>query len=79
MPEFKGLGASFAGGCFSEFHRAKEPMEGNDDDVNDVSVEEAFDRVVPIKDFRQLTDDGGVDWVGLGRGGVIVFHGFLES
>ena len=79
VPELKGLGSSFRCGRLSVFGRPQEPVESNDDEVNDMSVEGSLDRMVLVKDFGQLSDDGGVDWVGPCGGGVVVFHGFPES
>ena len=79
VPEFEGLGVSFRGGRLSVLGWRQEPVESDDDEVNDMSVEGSFDRMVLVKDFGQLSDDGGVDWVGPCGGGVVVFHGFPES
>jgi hypothetical protein len=42
------------------FRWAEEPVEGNDGEVDDMTVDLALDWVCGIKDGEEFADDGGI-------------------
>jgi hypothetical protein len=61
------------------FGRAKEPVEGEDGEVDDMGVDTSMDLVVGFEDSEQVSDDGDVGRVGsLGRV-VLVLEALEES
>jgi hypothetical protein len=57
---------------------AEEPVEGDDDEVDNVLVEAAFFRVVEVKGVQEGSQDGDVCRVG-SSGGVILVPEALEE
>ena len=53
MAEFKGLRACVGGAGVAVFRGSKQPAEGHDDEVNDMSVELSVDGVLGVNDVRE--------------------------
>jgi hypothetical protein len=79
ITEGEGLGARGVGvPRVGVFRWAEEPVEGNDGEVDDMTVDLALDRVRGIEDSEEFADDGNVGGVrALGRV-VLVGHPFEE-
>ena len=73
----EGLAASF-GVAVDVFGGAKEPVEADNDQVDDVCVERAVHGVISVKGLRQAAEDGDVDWIDSGGWVIFVAHGFVE-
>jgi hypothetical protein len=66
------LGATvFIGGVVQVFGRTEQPVEGNDDEVDNVGVESAVLGVLSVEGVHEAADDGDVRW--MSPGGWIVF------
>ena len=76
--ETKGLAAGFSVRRVEVFRRAKQPVEGDDDEVLTVAVEAAPSGVIDIEDFKHFSEDGDVDWVGSGARVIFLFEGLEE-
>ena len=76
--EFKGLAPGALSCWLKVFCRAKQPEEGDNDEVNGVLVEGAMDRVLCVQDFGQAPDDGDVGRVCPARRVIVVVEGFEE-
>ena len=72
VTESEGLGASFSSGGEEVFGWSHEPVEGDDDEVDDVGVEASPHRVVEVEDVEEAQEDGDVGWVGPQGGAVLV-------
>ena len=74
----EGLRAAFA---FSGqvFGWSKQPVEGDDDEVEDNFVEHAPFFVVQVQDLLEFPDDGQVGWVGSSGRVVVVAELFVIS
>ena len=64
VAEGEGLRAAFLVGGFQVFSGAEEPVEGDDDKVDDVRVESAEDSVRGVEGFQEGTDESKVGWTG---------------
>ena len=71
--EGEGMGSTVFVGCcvFELFGRAQEPLEGNDDEVDDVGVECPMFSVLEVEGVEEASEDGEVGWVG--SSGRVVF------
>lgn len=74
----EGLGSGRAFRIFKVFGWTGELEEGNNDEVDDSSVEGSVDLVLQVESFEEVTDDGDVAGVGSGRRLVGVAAGFDE-
>ena len=72
MAEFKGLRACVGGAGVAMFRGSKQPVEGHDNEVNDMSVESSIDGVLGVNDVTERAEDGHIDRAGAGRW-VVVF------
>ena len=79
VSKLKRLRSCFGCGRVGVFGRAKEPEEGNNDQVNDVAVGGAIFWVCAVKDGGKGSQDGCVDWVGSAWRVVVVLESFEES
>ena len=61
--EEEGLRASFSG-CVQVFRGRKEPVEGDDDEVDDVGVGDAEFGMLSLEDVDDGADNGDVSRVG---------------
>ena len=71
MAEFEGLRASIGCAGAATFGWLKQPVEGHNDEVNDMSVELSADGVLGVNDVTERADDGHVDRAGAGRRAVV--------
>ena len=55
------------------FRGSKQPAEGHNDEVDDVSVESSADGVLGVDDVTERAENGHVDRVGARRWVVVVF------
>ena len=46
------------------FRGSEQPVEGHNDEVNDVSIESSADGMLCVDDVTEGADDSQVDWVG---------------
>ena len=76
----KGRGASVAGfgSAVEVLGGAEKPVEADDDEVNDVSIERSVDFVVDVKGIQEALDDREVGWVGAGCR-VVILGEFVEE
>jgi hypothetical protein len=58
---------------------AEEPVEGNDGEVDDMTVDLTVNRVGSVKGREEFADDSDVGRVGALSGDVLVGHPFEES
>ena len=71
--EGEGLASSVGVGRFQALGRTQEPVEGDDDEVDDMGVERAFQDVQGVKGGCESFGDGDVG--GVGSAGWIIFVG----
>ena len=76
VAEAEGLGAAFAS-VVEVLGRPKQPVEGHDDEVEDMAVDFAVDRMLEVEYLANLSDDGQVRGVGA-SGGVVFVSELLE-
>ena len=74
----EGLGASLGHSRQGALGWSQEPEEGDDDEIDDVSIEGSILRVVDIQGVDESSQDGDVGWVGSTCGFVVAFKGFEE-
>ena len=76
ISELEGFASCLASRFFEVFGWAGEPEEGDDDEVNDSTIEGAIGRVIEVESFEEVSDDGDIAGVGSGRRLVVVSTGF---
>ena len=76
--EFKGLGAGFDCVCLEVLGGPHEPVEGDTDELDGVSIEHPEGWVVSVKGFGECAENGSVDGVGAQGRVVLVGHGLVE-
>ena len=79
MSQLKGLGSGVFASGLSVFGGAEEPVEGDNDEVEEVSVKAATDGVIGVEDVESCADDGEVDRACSVWWGVVAPHGVEES
>ena len=79
MLEFEGLSLGIFVGRVAVLSWAEEPVERDDDEVDNVGIEAAVRMVVGVDGVGKGAQDSDVDWVGAARGLVVVFELLEES
>ena len=77
--EEEGLRPCFLGGGEQAFGGSEQPEEGDNDEVNDVTVEGSQFSIVEVKGGVETADDGDGDWVDSTGWVVPVSHCFGKS
>jgi len=76
----RGAAGVGVGGTWSAvFSGAEEPEEGDNDEVDGVSIEGPEDSVISVEGGWHAADDGDVARVGASCGAILAAHGFEES
>ena len=75
----EGLGASFGGVAVEAFAWSQEPMECDDDEVDDMFVECAMDRVIGVEGCGESSENGDIGGVGSRGRFVFVAEALEES
>ena len=79
VSQLEGLGAGVGTGGLCVFGRPEEPVEGDDNEVEEMSVEGPVDGISGVEDVEGGADDGEVDRVSSVRRVIVAFHGVEES
>jgi hypothetical protein len=78
VTQTEGLRAPGVGGD-GVLGRAKEPVEGDDGELDDVGIGLSVDRVVGLEDAEEVSEDGDIARVGASGRVVLVLEAFEES
>jgi hypothetical protein len=79
VSQLESLGAGVGTGGLRVFGRPEEPVEGDDNEVEEMSVEGPVDGISGVEDVEGGADDGEVDRVSSFRRVIVALHGVEES